>query len=81
VTVRDVADDLDAVGHGHLADEFDAELDADDVGDLAERLATAARAAAGQEAGERIGAVAELLDRIAEHGSGLTDRYADDVDA
>lgn len=81
VAVRDIADDLDAVGCGDLADEFEAELDSDDVAELAERLASVGRTAEDREAGERVAAAAEILERIAEAGSGLSDRHADDVDA
>jgi hypothetical protein len=80
VAVRDVVDDLELVGRPDLGEWFESELEADDVADLAERLHAIAPGNGDDAALERVMALANILRRVADHGSGLTDRYADDVD-
>jgi len=79
--VRDVADDLEQIGRGDLAEFLESGLEADDVSDVAGRLRSAATLAQGTDECDRLIAVSYDLERIADRGSGLTDRYSDDVDA
>ena len=81
VLVREVADDLDHIGQGDVSEFLEAGLEADDVSDVAARLRSAAALAEGTDESDRVIAVSYDLERIADRGSGLTDRYADDVDA
>jgi hypothetical protein len=80
----EISDDLDALGIGSEI-SLETEFDPDEVEDLTADFELALQHATPyddwrRDAHDRLVAVVQRLQRIADRGSGLTDTYSDDID-
>ena len=77
----DLAEDLAAAGAPELGEYFDTALEPEEVEVLAERLGRLELGTiADEDLSDRLRLLRLDLERLARAGSGLTDRFADDLD-
>ena len=77
----DIAEALEAAGAADLANYLATPLEPEDVEELARRLGQRRwDLPDGSDLADKIGKFRRDLDRLVRNGSGLTDRYSDDLD-
>ena len=83
VDTDDMSDALDKLGLGTLSRIFEDELDPDDVAEAAVEVRKALRKhrANSSETAIAVRWLANYLDAVQEHSSGLTDRFAERIDS
>ena len=83
VDTDDMSDALDELGLGTLSWIFEDDLDPDDVAEAAVEIRKALRIhrANSSEAAIAVRWLANFLDAVQEHGSGLTDRFDERIDS
>jgi hypothetical protein len=80
VNAGDLADDLLEAGARDIAEYFEASLEHEDVVELVADLDLLEQDGLDADLSERLRVATDQLRRIAASGSGLTDRYSDEVD-
>lgn len=76
----DITDDLTAAGIDELAEYFSTSLEPEDVEELVGKLSRLDLTRVERDVGDRLALELADLRRLVQAGSGLTDRYADDLD-
>jgi hypothetical protein len=81
LAAAEIAEDLAAVGHPELGEYLYSALEPEDVEELSSRLdGLDLSSAADPDVAERLSTARSDLRRLVSAGSGLTDRYSDDLD-
>ena len=82
IRADDIGEALDELGLGELSWILEDDLDADEVAEAARALREALAGIDGRrdDAASAVRWLADLLDRMCEHGTGLSGRFAETVD-